>query len=281
MNSIFLVLSYLLSIILIVSGFLYLRQKGTGRVQDGRAVADVRGGRARRQERRNRDRGQQEPQAHQPEGDEDDEDDLAADELGARFGGGARMSKEERKRLQKLARKQAREDLLRTQEHKQAKEDERRAARAAKQAAFEEKEKQELAAAIQAELEEKKRLDEEYMQWQGEIKLESAGNAEEEASSHSQSMLSEFIQFIKKRKVVSVDELSDEFRIPSSSVVSRLQALEESGLITGILDDRGKFIYLTEEELDAVARFIERRGRVSLSDVVAESNKLLKLSPTE
>jgi hypothetical protein len=45
--------------------------------------------------------------------------------------------------------------------------------------------------------------------------------------------------------------------------------------ISGVLDDRGKFIHVTEEELQAVAKFIKQRGRVSLAELAENSNSLI------
>jgi len=43
------------------------------------------------------------------------------------------------------------------------------------------------------------------------------------------------------------------------------------------MDDRGKFIYISEEELKNVAKFIKQRGRVSISDLVENSSSLITL----
>jgi hypothetical protein len=45
-----------------------------------------------------------------------------------------------------------------------------------------------------------------------------------------------------------------------------------------VWDDRGKYLFLTTEELDAVANWIQRRGRVNITELVAQSNKLIDLS---
>uniref|UniRef100_A0A670YVQ2 DDRGK domain containing 1 n=1 Tax=Pseudonaja textilis TaxID=8673 RepID=A0A670YVQ2_PSETE len=45
----------------------------------------------------------------------------------------------------------------------------------------------------------------------------------------------------------------------------------------GVIDDRGKFIYITPQELTAVAEFIRRRGRVSITELAQESNSLINL----
>lgn len=36
------------------------------------------------------------------------------------------------------------------------------------------------------------------------------------------------------------------------------------------MDDRGKYIHVTDEEMNSVIRFFERRGRVSLEEFVAQ-----------
>lgn len=64
-------------------------------------------------------------------------------------------------------------------------------------------------------------------------------------------------------------------------VVKRIQSLELSGLISGVIDDRGKYIYISAEEMENVAMFIEKRGRVSIQDVVAQSNVLINLKGNE
>lgn len=47
--------------------------------------------------------------------------------------------------------------------------------------------------------------------------------------------------------------------------------------ILGVMDDRGKFIYISEEELNNIAKFIKQRGRVSIADLAESSNSLIKL----
>lgn len=47
----------------------------------------------------------------------------------------------------------------------------------------------------------------------------------------------------------------------------------------GVIDDRGKFISITPEELDSVAHFIRQRGRVSITELAQASNSLINLTP--
>jgi hypothetical protein len=61
--------------------------------------------------------------------------------------------------------------------------------------------------------------------------------------------------------------------------VDRIQRLTESGRLSGITDDRGKFIHITPQEYEAVARYIKSKGRVNRADLLIESNKLVRMNP--
>lgn len=50
-------------------------------------------------------------------------------------------------------------------------------------------------------------------------------------------------------------------------------------LLTGIMDDRGKYIYVSEEELKNVCTFIKQRGRVSISELAQSSSELINMKP--
>ena len=71
--------------------------------------------------------------------------------------------------------------------------------------------------------------------------------------------------------------LAIEFGLPAAQCVARVHSLEEMGQITGVIDDRGKFIYISPDELAAVAKFVKRKGRVSIANLAIESNKLINL----
>ena len=51
--------------------------------------------------------------------------------------------------------------------------------------------------------------------------------------------------------------------------IKHLKDLDASGRITGVLDDRGKYICISPEELGKVAQFITKRGRVSRTYVAS------------
>lgn len=114
-----------------------------------------------------------------------------------------------------------------------------------------------------------------YEQWRDYIVIEDEG--EDTADSYQ---LEQFLEYIRLRKVVSLEELGNEFGLDGKTTAQRLIDLEASGVLTGVIDDRGKFIYITEEELLSVKKYIEQRGRVSRAELVTESNRLIRLEAT-
>ena len=107
--------------------------------------------------------------------------------------------------------------------------------------------------------------------------VEGEGTVEQEIQQESQGLLQEFIDHIVERKVVVLEELAAEFGLRTQDVVSRVQALESMGRITGVMDDRGKFIYISQEEMQKVAEYINSKGRVSISDLAKKSNEFVKM----
>lgn len=45
------------------------------------------------------------------------------------------------------------------------------------------------------------------------------------------------------------------------------------------MDDRGKYIYISKDEMQAVADYIKRQGRVSISHLASKSNQFIDLEP--
>jgi len=90
--------------------------------------------------------------------------------------------------------------------------------------------------------------------------------------------MGEFINLIKEKKVVVLEDLAAEFNMKTMEVIQQLEKFEKEGKISGVIDDRGKFIYITREELMQVANYITRKGRVSIEDIQRESNKLINLN---
>lgn len=58
--------------------------------------------------------------------------------------------------------------------------------------------------------------------------------------------------------------------VRAQDAIERLRALEAEGRLTGVMDDRGKYIYISRAEMAAVADFIRRRGRVAVAELAAQ-----------
>ncbi|XGW17987.1 hypothetical protein V3C99_002524 [Haemonchus contortus] len=127
--------------------------------------------------------------------------------------------------------------------------------------------------------EREKRELEEYLALKESFAVEEEGFDQlEEEESHN--LMKEFADYITKSKVVNMDELAAHFGLKSDEAVSRLQYFLDNGLLEGVMDDRGKFICITDEELKAVAKFINQRGRVTIQELADYSNKLICLEGT-
>lgn len=128
--------------------------------------------------------------------------------------------------------------------------------------------------------EQEKRDHEEYILLKEQFSVE--GEGQETLDDDAQrNLLLEFIEYVKTRKVVQLDDVSAHFNLKVHEVVERLESLQDDGTINGVIDDRGKFIYISEGEMRSVAKFIQQNGRVSISDVASTSNRLIDLEPSE
>ena len=74
-----------------------------------------------------------------------------------------------------------------------------------------------------------------------------------------------------------MEEVAAQFSLKTQVVIERIQNFQTSGELTGVIDDRGKFIYITMDELKSVAKFMKQRGRVSLTELAQSSNNLIQV----
>jgi len=185
-----------------------------------------------------------------------------------------------KKKLEKLAakeeKKKAREAMEREREErkKQKEQEDEESRKAAEQEKLEEEREEE---AERKRKEEKERKEhEEYLKLKASFTMEEEG-FDEEQEDDSGNQLQAFIQYIKDSKIVLLEDLAAHFKLKTQDCIERVTQLSEEGKITGVLDDRGKFIYISQDELESVAKFIKQRGRISISDLAENSNKLISL----
>uniref|UniRef100_A0A6G3MM16 DDRGK domain-containing protein 1 n=1 Tax=Henneguya salminicola TaxID=69463 RepID=A0A6G3MM16_HENSL len=100
-----------------------------------------------------------------------------------------------------------------------------------------------------------------------------------------QQSLTEFINFIKvvylihhqEQRVVECEALASRFEISSDQVVKRIQTLLDEKEIQGFMDDRGKFVFITDEDLRNISQHIVNKGRCSLNDLSKNFGAILKM----
>jgi hypothetical protein len=93
--------------------------------------------------------------------------------------------------------------------------------------------------------------------------------------------------------VVVVEDLAREFGLTAVATLQRIQDLLHDGTLTGICDDRGKFVYLAAVDLEQVRRstfspdraiihqqialYLQRKGRVSLVEFAQECTRIVNV----
>ncbi|XP_045523448.1 DDRGK domain-containing protein 1 isoform X1 [Pieris brassicae] len=274
-------------LIILIIAFLRVSQVNTKLVLDAarpRAVAQRDGGPGRVQAVRNqraRMRANaarhaapldEEPIIHE-EVEDEDRSDVQTMEIDDKMG-----AKKRAKMEAKLEKKKAREAEEKMREIKKQRDLELEEERKKLEEKQEEEERKIKEALHKAEEERKKQEQEEYEALKAAFTVEGEGfdeNEQEDASN----LLRNFIEYIKTQKVVLLEDLAVHFKLKTQAVIDRITELQESGELTGVIDDRGKFIYIALTELEAVAKFIKQRGRVSISELAESSNQLINLNP--
>lgn len=207
---------------------------------------------------------------HEPVDDSDDE------EPGDGYYTAKSSKKKEKKRQEREAQRQAEEAARESKQTKQSHYDEMRRRKDEEREA-QEHELEEEAKARQAKEEEAAAL--EFEKWKGEISVDAEGTNEHELQDEGQGLLFDFVEYIKKHKCVPLEDLAAEFKLRTQACINRIKSLEEMGRLSGVMDDRGKYIYISLEEMRAVADYIRREGRVSISHLASKSNQFIDLEP--
>ena len=207
--------------------------------------------------------------------DEEDNDDteekaeLADNKLGAKKR--AKLEAKAEKKASREAAEREREHRHKREQLLQEESDKQREKERAEEQRIEEAEKK-------AREEKEKREHEEYLKMKEAFSVEEEGYTEKDGT-EQENLLQEFVQYIKNNKVVILEDLAAHCGIKTASVIDRIQELTANGTLTGVIDDRGKFIYISQEELEAVAKFVKQRGRVSITELAENSNRLINLNP--
>lgn len=215
----------------------------------------------------------------------------------------AREARKEEKRAEKEEAARQREAM---REAQQEREETKQAARRKKEEEYEARQASKEEEARRLKEEEEKKKQEEYDKWKDMFTVDDEGTDDVELEQEDQGLLQTFVSYVKARKVVVLEELAAAFDLRVQDAISRVQALESMGwaqhlrgvlgaacalnpppapglpppcrYLTGVVDDRGKFIYVSNEEMDTIAAFVKKKGRISIAALAQESNKLVDLN---
>ncbi|KAE9456606.1 hypothetical protein C3L33_11611, partial [Rhododendron williamsianum] len=224
--------------------------------------------------------------------------------------------KKDKKRQEREAQRQAEEASRDSRHTKQDRYAEMRRQKDEEREALE-RQQEEEAMARKAKEEEAASL--EFEKWKGDFSVDAEGTTENEVQDGSQGLLFDFVEYIKKHKCIPLEDLAAEFKLRTQTFVlsckhagdgpsvlvfaeapmlatltscliqhgfcllqdciNRINSLENMGRLSGVMDDRGKYIYISLEEMQAVADYIKRQGRVSISHLASQSNQFIDLEP--
>ncbi|XP_026827771.1 DDRGK domain-containing protein 1 isoform X2 [Ooceraea biroi] len=185
----------------------------------------------------------------------------------------AKLAAKAEKKLQREAAERDREERKKREQLLQEERDKQAEKERAEELRAEEAEKR-------AREEKEQREHEEYLKMKEAFSIEEEGY-DEENKEYEEDLLQEFLKYIKQNKVLVLEDLAAHFGLKTASVVERIQELQANGNLTGVIDDRGKFIYISKDELHAVAKFVRQRGRVSITELAENSNSLINLTPAK
>ena len=187
--------------------------------------------------------------------------------------------KEQAKMLKKQEKAQERENIRLLLAEKKKREQQKEAELLLKQKEKEAKEAEFQQQVKNIEEEEKRKKQEEYDTWKDFFKVGEEG--EDRMDFTKEETINKFLDYIKIRKVVSLEDISGTFKLNPNDIVIMLNQYEREGRIMGIIDDRGKYIYITEKEMGLIEKMLMNRGRISKTDLIKECNRLIRFEPTE
>lgn len=113
-----------------------------------------------------------------------------------------------------------------------------------------------------------------YQEWSQSIAVTDVGH-EVLAPTQEEALNEKLIDQIQCDKVVELAEVAATLGIRTRECIDRVRKLESSGRLTGVFDDRGKFIHISDTEMQRFAAFIQDHGRVRLEDLAAQSPLLM------
>ncbi|ORC93325.1 uncharacterized protein TM35_000012020 [Trypanosoma theileri] len=209
-----------------------------------------------------------------------------------------RREEREREREERRRAVEAQQEAQRLRQETQRQREEDREREEAERKEAEEKALEELRE------ERRRREDEEYAKWVGAIGVEERGELGDEERTRRETLvafvtargreLEERQQQQEQqsgehavaaavpseddkgaRNILVLSDVAREHGVTVDVVVQLIEKLLEDGIISGVFDDRGKFVMVAEAHFVKIAEFIQQRGRVSVRELVRECNRVI------
>lgn len=213
----------------------------------------------------------------------DEEEGESSDEEGLNEGnttGPKMMGKKKRLHMErKAAMKEYRKHQLEQSKSKQA-EQKRELKELRKAEKANETEKLTEEEAWEKYIEDKRRQEEEeYQRWRGTMTIGESGSGDQDRL-HLETQSESIISTIQQERVVILEALSSRFRTSTNLLVELINQLLKERRLEGIFDETGKFLCVSKDDRLKLAKIIQRRGRVDITELTREANLLISLEPT-
>ncbi|KAI0980115.1 hypothetical protein GJ496_010032 [Pomphorhynchus laevis] len=180
------------------------------------------------------------------------------------------------KKLKKLqAKEEKRRQRLQDEEERKTKKlaEEQQEKDAIQRAQLAEKQKKEKEAELKRLIEIRMKKDEEEY-----LKLKQHFNVEEEGTEEGDetNFLAKFVEDLKSRKFVNLGDLTDTYKLRVTDLAERIRKLLEMKILTGILDEKGNFIYINDKEIELIVAAINQRGKFTLPEFTLDCNIVIQ-----
>ena len=128
--------------------------------------------------------------------------------------------------------------------------------------------------------EKEKKEQEEYEKWKEFLTLEESGTKMEEEKDE-ENLLEKFLTYIKLRKTINIEDIAMRFDLSNKACLERINGLIESNMLKGVIDDRGKFLFIENKEIDSLLKSIRKKGHFTRRDLIDTFSDIIRLEPTD
>lgn len=121
-------------------------------------------------------------------------------------------------------------------------------------------------------------LSDEYSKWKTQIAVVDDFSIENDLKQRDRS-IEAFISHLRKTKRSEAESIASIFQLSVEQVVSRVEELENQGIICGVFDDRARYLVLTLNEKESIKASIvgltERKSLSEIHNIISKSVSLV------